>query len=406
MDDSTPIIDVTAHPTAGFVPNDDFWAFLRRRKGSISLLWFIGSVAGLWWLLSRPHFFEAESRIMIVRTGAGGPVSEAELASEIELIRDPSHLEKTAAKQQANSTDAQTHERLGKVIAALSVTTAGKSNLVAIQYRDPDPASAARAVNQIVELYLADRRFIFQTVGRPATTSGSRALDLLSAFDALNHGTQLQTELQSRVQRRLELENRVVELKAQIRDHQEGSVTLRKRLSSLPDRVRSQTRTRTPGISAPKQVEETEIINPFRQEIESSLLKNDTAIAGLRARVEETNTALAEARILEIRLSALTSEREKLERQAADSRVSTDPTNTADRPNLRATLINRAEAPYAPLPRYTALWSPVTLLAALLVAFVIAWLIDQFDKPIYTSGDFERASGVPPMDDFAHGAGA
>ena len=405
MDDSTPIIDVTAHPTSGFVPNDDFWAFLRRRKGSVALLWLLGGIGGLWWLLSRPHFFEAESRIMIVRTGAGGPVSEAELASEIELIRDPSHLEKTAARQLDHATDAQTHERLGKVIAALNVTTAGKSNLVAIQYRDADPASAARAVNQIVELYLADRRFIFQTAGRPSTTSGNRALDVLSAFDALNHGTQLQTELQSRVQRRLELENRLVELKAQIRDHQEASATLRKRLASLPDHVRSETRTRTPGVSAPRQVEETDIINPFRQEIESSLLRNDTAIAGLRARVEETNSALAEARILETRLSALTSERDKLERQAADSRVFADP-NTADRPNLRATLNNRAEAPYAPLPRYTAFWVPVALLAALLLALIVAWLIDQFDKPIYTSGDFERASGVPPMDDFAQGAGA
>lgn len=405
MDDSSPIIDVTAHPS-DFVPSDDFWAFLRRRKGSIALFWILGLIAAFWWLLSRPHLFEAESRVMIVRTGGGGPVSEAELASEIELIRDPSHLDKTAAKQRLNLSEAQIHELRAKIESELSVAPAGKSNLVAIQYRDPDPTAAARVVNQLVDLYLADRRFIFQTPGRGATDSSTPAQDLLASFDAVNHGPLLRNELQSRFQRRVELEAHLAEFRSQIRDHQEAVTVLRKKFGSLPNRVHSRTSTRTMNNPSSKQIEETEIANPLKQQIESQILNNESSIAGLQARLDETAKRLKEAQTAEDRTSALTTERDRIERRALDARGGAELAAGTDRPNLRATLINRAEAPYAPVSRHIGLWSPVAILTALFFGFLIAWLIDQFDKPIYTSGDFERASGVPPMDDFARGAGA
>ena len=407
MDESRPIIDVTAHP-ADFVPSNDVWAFLRRRIGSITLFFVLGLVAAFWCLLSRPYLYEAESRVMIVRTGSGGPVSEAELASEIELIQDPSHLDRTAAKQRPNQSDNQIHDLQQKIESYLKVAPAGKSNLVSIQYRDTDATAAARIVNQIVEFYLADRRAIFQPGSRTSIDFGSRAdQDLLSAFDAVNHGPLLRTELQTRFQRRLELESRLAELKAQIRDHQEAVVVLRKRLTALPERIHSGTRTRTGGTPVTRQVEETEIVNPLRQQIDTQILNNDSAAAGLQARLEETGNLLRQAKVAEERASGLSSERDKIERRTLDARAAAaDPAGSMDRPNLRATLVNRAEPPYGPLPRRTLLWSPVAILAALAFAFLIAWLVDQFDKPIYTSGDFERASGVPPMDDFSRGAGA
>ena len=402
MDDSTPIIDVTARP-AHFVPADDFWALLRRRKGLIALFWILSLVAAGWWLLARPRLFEAESRIMIVRTGAGGgPVSEAELASEIELIRDAGHLNKTAAKQAPNPSDAQVHELERQIESSLTVAPAGKSNLVAIQYRGSDPTAAARIVNQIVELYLADRRLVFPVSARAEPAASAQ--DALSTFDALNHGNQLNTELQIRVERRIELESRIAELKAQIRDHQESSSALRSRLASLPERIQSRTRTRTTADPSSRQVEETEIVNPLKQQLQAELLKNDTSIPGLRARLAETSTALRETKAAEDRASALSLERDSLERRAVDARGGGQLANPNDSPNLRSTLVNRAEPPYAPLPRHTALWLPVALLGALALALIIAWLIDQFDKPIYTRDDFERASGVPPMD-FAPGDG-
>lgn len=406
MDDSRPIIDVTAH-AADFIPSDDLWAFLRRRMGSISLFFVLGLIAAFWCLLSRPHLYEAESRVMIVRTGSGGPVSEAELASEIELIRDPSHLDRTAAKQRPNQSDNQIHDLQEKIESCLKVAPAGKSNLVAIQYRDTDATAAARIVNQLVEFYLAERRAIFQPGSRRAIDLSSVAdQDLLSAFDAVNHGPLLRTELQTRFQRRLEIESRLAELKAQIRDHQEAVVVLRKRLASLPERIHSGTRTLTGGTPVTKQVEETEIVNPLRQQIDTQILNNDSAVAGLQARLEETSKLLREAKVAEDRASGLSSERDQIERRTQDARAAAEPAGSTDRPNLRATLVNRAEPPYGPVPQHTTLWSPVAILAALAFAFLIAWLIDQFDKPIYTSGDFERASGVPPMDDFARGAGA
>ena len=407
MDESRPIIDVTAHP-ADFVPSNDVWAFLRRRIGSITLFFVLGLVAAFWCLLSRPYLYEAESRVMIVRTGSGGPVSEAELASEIELIQDPSHLDRTAAKQRPNQSDNQIHDLQQKIESYLKVAPAGKSNLVSIQYRDTDATAAARIVNQIVEFYLADRRAIFQPGSRTSIDFSSRAdQDLLSAFDAVNHGPLLRTELQTRFQRRLELESRLAELKAQIRDHQEAIVVLRKRLTSLPERIHSGTRTRTGGTPVTRQVEETEIVNPLRQQIDMQILNNDSAAAGLQARLDETGNLLRQAKVAEERASGLSSERDKIERRTLDARAAAaDPAGSMDRPNLRATLVNRAEPPYGPLPRRTLLWSPVAILAALALAFLIAWLVDQFDKPIYTSGDFERASGVPPMDDFSRGAGA
>lgn len=405
MDDSSPIIDVTAHPSI-FVPADDFWSFLRRRKGAIALFWFLGLLAAFWWILNRPRIYEAESRIMIVRTGSGGPVSEAELASEIELVRDPSHLDKAAARQLVGASDLQIHELQRRIDAALAVGPAGKSNLVAIQYRDSDPTAAARIVNQIVDYYLADRRAIFQTGVRSPGDPNSPAAELLSAFDAVNHGTLLRSELESRVQRSIELESRVTEFKAQVRDHQEAVKTLRKRLTSLPDRIQSSTRTRSSVSPANRQVEETEILNPLKQQIDAEILKNETSIAGLHARAEETILALRDARIAENRTSALTSERDKLERRAVDARAGLDPNSASERANLRATLINRAEPPYGPMPRRNWIWIPLGIFLALLLAMLIAWVIDQVDKPIYTPDDFEDASGVPPMDDFAHGAGA
>jgi len=402
MDDSSPIIDVTPHP-ADYVPSDDFWAFLRRRKGAIAFFFIVGMAIALWWLISRPRLYEAESRVMIVRTGAGGSVSEAELASEIELVRDPTHLDKVASKQIPNASDAQIHDLQRKIDSALTVAPAGKSNLVAIRYEDTDPTSAARVVNQIVELYLADRRFIFQTGGRTSVETASPAAELLAAFDALNHGTQLRAELESRVKNRIELENRITELKSQIGDHRELSATLRKRKAGMPDRIHSRTRTRTGATPAAQQVEDTEILNPLKQEIESALLRTESAAAGLKARLEETFLALREARAAEGRASTLSSERDRLERKAIDTRGTGD---TSDHPNLRATLINRAQPPYGPTSQHFWIWLLGAFAAALALAMFIAWIIDQFDKPIYTSDDFEHASGVPPVDHFARGAGA
>jgi capsular polysaccharide biosynthesis protein len=411
MDDSQPIIDITAHPS-GFVPADDIWGFLRRRKLSIVLMWIVGLGGLLWWILSWPSVYQAESRVMIVRLGSGGPVSEAELASEIELVRDPSHLERAATKQLISPTDAQIHRLQRKMDSSLIVAPAGKSNLVAVAYRDSDPTAAARIVNQVVELYLADRRFIFQLNGqsaaRPPTDSSSPASDLLSAFDMVNHGSQLRTELQSRVQHRIELEGRRTDLKAHIRDNQETANALRKRFGSLPDRIASRTRTRKSPNPSNRLVEETEVVNPLRQQIESELIRKDTEVAGLEARLEETDTALREAHVAEEQISTLSSERDRLERRANDTRIAAElgaPSST-DRPNLRATLINRAEPPYAPLPENLLLWIPLAALATLAAALLIAWIIDQFDKPIYTPDDFEDASGVPPVERFARGAGA
>jgi hypothetical protein len=115
-----------------------------------------------------------------------------------------------------------------------------------------------------------------------------------------------------------------------------------------------------------------------------------------------------EARIAEDQTSALVSERDRLEHRVADARGGTDAGagGLNERPNLRATLINRAEAPYAPMPERLWLWVLLAVLGALIAAMIIAWLIDQFDKPIYTPEDFESASGVPPVDRFARGAGA
>jgi uncharacterized protein involved in exopolysaccharide biosynthesis len=414
MDDSTPIIDVTPH-ASGFVPADDVWAFLRRRKGAIAFFWVVGLVAALWWLLSWPNLYQAESRVMIVRTGGGGPVSEAELASEIELVRDPSHIQRTASRQFVNPSDAQVHQAQRKIDAALSVGPAGKSNLVAIQYRDTDPNAAALITNQIVDLYLAERRFIFQLNGqspnRPSTDSLSpaAAADLLAAFDLINHGPELKGELQARVQHRIELESRLADLKAQIRDQQESANSLRRRRSSVPERVQSRTRTRTSPNPSSRLVEETEILNPLKQQIDSELVRIDSTVAGLNARLEQTVLSLREARAAEERVSTLSSERDRLERRLLDARGTPDASAAGpnDRPNLRATLVNRAEPPYGPLPRYMWIWIPVAVFAALAVAVILAWLFDQFDKPIYTPDDFERASGVPPMDDhFAEGAGA
>jgi capsular polysaccharide biosynthesis protein len=416
MDDSNPIIDVTPHP-AGFVPADDVWAFLRRRKGLIAIFWLIFLVAGVWWLLSRPHAYQAESRVMILRTGSGGPISDAELASEIELIRDPDHIEKTAIKELPTSSNAMLADLIAKIDAGLQVGPAGKSNLLAIQFRDPDPANSARVVNQIVEFYLAERRFIFQPTSQQhsaqppaAAATAVSAADLLSAFDALNHGTELRAELDSRVQRRIDLEGKIAELKAQIRDNQETSVGLRKRLTTLPDRIHSRTRTRTGPSPNNPQVEDTEILNPIKQQMESDILTADSHLAGLRARLDETQKVFREARAAEDRTSALTAERDKLARRAQEAQQRLEPasrdSNANDRPNLRASLVNRAEAPTTPLPRRNWIWIPVTLIVALILALIIAWLIDQFDKPIYTSDDFEEASGVPPPDQFARGAGA
>jgi hypothetical protein len=207
MDDSTPIIDVTAHPS-DYIPHDDFWAFLRRRKGMIGFFWMVAFLAAMGWLLTRPSVFDAESRIMVLRTGSGGPVSEAELASELELVRSPNHLDKTAAKLAAAPTDREIQELRRKLEAALRAEPAGKSNLVSVQVRDADPAFAARAVNNIVELYLADRRYIFQTGGRAPADPDSPATDALLAFDSVNHGPRLRTELDTRVQARVSLEAR------------------------------------------------------------------------------------------------------------------------------------------------------------------------------------------------------
>jgi len=417
MDDSHPIIDVTPHPTGYSKPAGGFRTFLRRRKGAIAFFWIAGLFAAFWWLFTLPVFYRAESRVMIVRLGSGGPVSEAELASEIELVREPTHLSRAAANFLHSPTDALIHTVAETIDARLAVAPSGKSNVIAVAYHDADPSVAARIANQIVELYLADRRFIFQLNGQPAAARGSpsgssdasAAADALSAFDVVNHGSQLHAELQSRVQHRVDLEAHLAEFKAQIRDNQETAKALHKRSSSLPDRIQSRTRTRSSTNPSDRFAEQTEVLNPLKQQIESELFKIDATVAGLEARLAETTNALRDARAAERQTSALASERDKLERKAVDARgvpESATAAAPAERPTLRATLINRAEAPYAPESRHFWFWIPTSIVITLGLALLFAWLIDQFDKPVYTPGDFERASGVPPMNDFAQGAGA
>jgi uncharacterized protein involved in exopolysaccharide biosynthesis len=412
--DDSPIIDVTPHP-AGFVPRNDVWAFLRRRKGLIAICWLIGSVAVTFWLLWRPYRYEAESRVMITRIGAPSPITDAEMASEIELVRDPSHIAKAAFKDLASASDALIQERRQLVEHSLDVAPAGKSSLLAIEYRDHDPVHAAQVVNQIVDLYLAERRVIFQPGGATraaAAIPNNTQTDPLINFDVVNRGPQLAKALEVRTQQGIDLEARVGELQAAIRDNQESSNTLRKRLASIPERIHTRTRTRTGAELSSKTVEKTESINPLRQEVEAALLKSDSALAGLRARLEVTQAAVLRSRTVEDRLSILSSERQRLERQLEDKQTRLSSAGDAgsresDRGGtLRATLINRAEPPLSPLPRYNWLWIPIGILAALALAFVIAWFIDWFDRPIYTPDDFEEASGAPPIDRFARGAGA
>ena len=399
-----PFIDVTPQPTAGegYAPHNDIWSFLRRRKGVLGVFWLLFSILGLLWILSRPNRYEAESRVMITRTGTASPVTDAEMASEIELIRDPSHLNSLVLNELKSASDARILKQRSAIDENLSARQAGKSNVLVIQFQDNDGNRAAKTVNQIVDFYLADRRVIFQpAAGRPIV---EEVADPLINFDVSNGGPRLAKTLDARTERGIDLESRIAELEASLRAIRESSSALRRRLNSMPERLNTRTRVRT-GAESGRTVEQTEGINPLWQQIQAELLENDAALAGLKARLAETRKALKASRAEESKLSVLASERMRLERKYEATQKKNANLNTerdADRGGtLRATLINRAIPPLSPLSRWTWLWIPLAILAALVLAFLIAWFVDWFDRPVYTSGDFEDASGAPPIDNFA-----
>lgn len=398
MDETKPIIDVTPEHGAStaYRSKEELPSFFRRRKGLIAFFFLMGCIGGVWYQLTRPTEFEAESRVLISRSGPGGPVAESELASETELIRDRTHIASAASRRVANPSEALRHIWEERIQAGLTVEPAGKSNLISIRYRDSSPSQAAAVVNSVVDLYLIERRQINEAAVSPASVRDgmdpAHAADLLAAFDSVNHGQLLASEADARLRHRLDLESRVAELKASIRETRESAAAMRKHIEQVPDRAQSSTSTSRPGARQPSQIAQTESPNPLKQQLETEAAKTESTIPGLEARLAATQASLAQARAEEERTSTLVAERERLQRRAQQGNATAA---ALDRSTLRASLISRAESPYEPVDQRLWLRILIGMAAALALAMLLAWFIDWFDSPIYTDDDFERASGLP-----------
>lgn len=367
-----------------------FYLFLLRRWRLMLALFaailMVSSVA-LWrW----PDTYRAEMRVLVKRARTDGPVgagansitagvSESEIASEIELFRNPSSLGEAVVRC---GLDKEIHKynndpRARVALAArelnrwLSVKRITKTDLISIRYEDHDPVRAARVLKTLSDIYLvkhtavrrdrgASKFFTVQTALYKKQLD--RAQAALEKFRRRHEVSSLAAEKDAALRRSNELEKSLDDIDSQIGSSEDRTTTLRRQMKALPATIESQTQSarnqvlieklkstlldlenrRTdlltkydPHYRLVREVEtkikdtrrmleqeqqarivgRTHAVNPLRQSIEGDLLRTETLLAGLKAKRREAAAVLAKVRTERSNLERITASYEDLVRQ-------------------------------------------------------------------------------------------
>jgi uncharacterized protein involved in exopolysaccharide biosynthesis len=144
-----------------------------RRKGLLSIVFFatIGAALCLAFLL--PSQYQSSAKLLVQRARADAvispertvnyqppseEVSEADLDSELELLRTHDILRKVVLENElagADPTDAEVDQAVERLNTKLKVDPIKKSNVIGLSYKSDDPKVSANVLNSLIALYLS-----------------------------------------------------------------------------------------------------------------------------------------------------------------------------------------------------------------------------------------------------------
>ena len=180
-------------------------------------------------------------------------ISEEELNSEVELLRDQELLQKVVeqnrladkANESNNGNDVQVARAVRKLSGRLRVDAIRKTNLISVTYEASDPALAARVLNTLLAVYLAKHKavrrsseelpFFEQETTRSRAqldAAETRLLDFSQDLGVVSGALERDLALQ----RTSEIESGHQQVIVSIQETSRRAQDLRARLRSLPER--------------------------------------------------------------------------------------------------------------------------------------------------------------------------
>ncbi len=367
-------------------------AVLRRHWTIAATAFLAVALATTVFVLRLPSLYEAEIKLLINRARIENPVSsdggvplppthtevsDAEVTSEIELLKSKELLAKVAmmnglAPSGNSSEDARLRAlAVEQLIVDLRAAPIKKTSLIGVVFVARDANQAAKVLNTAVDLYIEKHLAVHRKRGASEffTKQAADYKDqletaqrMLGGFEQHYQAVLLDRQKEGLLQRSLDLQTRLEEVNSQIRDAENRAGALREQLKSLPATLSTQNRSarneallekfktmlvqlehrRTelltryePGYrlvqevekeikdtrqaiereSNPAVVDTIQALNPIRQSVEAELMRTESVIAGLRARQKNMQNDFGDQRVRQNGLSQITASHEEILRR-------------------------------------------------------------------------------------------
>jgi uncharacterized protein involved in exopolysaccharide biosynthesis len=222
--------------------------------------------------------YEAQMKILVRRGRADAPVSagenapldltriamtEEELNSEVELLRDDDVLREAVAQDASSGRDwlhflrpgegtAQRVERAARGLGKkLRVEPVKKTNLIAIKYVADDPQQAARVLQSVADAYLKKHAMVhrpsgevqfFEQLTRDARRDLEEAEHKLQQFTAAHDVVAAAQERDLALQKLSEIDGSYRQTRIDLSETQQRATELQRLLAMLPERTTTQVR--------------------------------------------------------------------------------------------------------------------------------------------------------------------
>jgi len=264
------------YPAPSPTARDVAQVMFRRRKIFVCVAAVVLAGAAVYSLVGARY--EAQMKILVRRGRADAPVSagenapldltriamtEEELNSEVELLRDDDVLREAVAQDATNRRDwlhflrpgegaAQRVERAARRLRKkLVVEPVKKTNLIAIKYAADDPQRAAHVVQSVADAYLKKHAVVhrpsgevqfFEQLTRDARRDLEEAERKLQQFTAAHGVVAAAQERDLALQKLSEIDGSYRQTRIDMSETQQRVTELQKLLATLPERTTTQVR--------------------------------------------------------------------------------------------------------------------------------------------------------------------
>jgi len=264
------------YPAPSPTARDVAQVMFRRRKIFVCVAAVVLAGAAVYSLVGARY--EAQMKILVRRGRADAPVSagenapldltriamtEEELNSEVELLRDDDVLREAVAQDATNRRDwlhflrpgegaAQRVERAARRLRKkLVVEPVKKTNLIAIKYAADDPQRAAHVLQSVADAYLKKQAVVhrpsgevqfFEQLTRDARRDLEEAERKLQQFTAAHGVVAAAQERDLALQKLSEIDGSYRQTRIDMSETQQRVTELQKLLATLPERTTTQVR--------------------------------------------------------------------------------------------------------------------------------------------------------------------